>query len=133
MLTCKAWDPVSGSEIDVFISHDRLQAIGKRSRGQILEAAELIPQALQCRGAVFEGLCLEEDEDRRGVGWRCYCCFPDRSYTPDGDRRPPRRGGIFLVFVNEDRVAYNWRWEKVDDEDPNLPCNYKKRFKENLT
>jgi hypothetical protein len=44
-----------------------------------------------------------------------------------------RHGANLPGFVNEDRVAYNWRWEKVDDDNPNLPWNYKKRFKENLT
>jgi hypothetical protein len=89
----------------VQISYERLHAIAKRSAGQIKEAAELVPHVLQCRGPVFEGLSSDADEDVRGTGWRCYCGLPDRSYSPDGDKRPPRRGQVYLVFVNEDRVA----------------------------
>lgn len=79
MLTVKAFDPATGGEIDVSISYERLQAIAKRSTGQIKEVAELIPQVLQCRGPIFEGLAADADEDQRGVGWRCYCGIPDRS------------------------------------------------------
>ena len=89
-LAIKAFDPITGGEMVVYISQDRLLVIGKRSQGQTLEAAYLVPQTLQCHGPVFEGLCSEEDEDRRGVGWRCYCSLPDRSYTQDGERRSPR-------------------------------------------
>src|SRR5690348_10317767 len=104
-----AYDPVTRGEIEVYVSQDRLLAVGRRSKGQVLEAAYLVPEALACRGPVFEGLCTESDEDLRGVGWRCYCCLPSCSYSEDGDKSPPRRGQFFLVFVNEDRVAYNWR------------------------
>ncbi|MGH7221990.1 MAG: hypothetical protein ACRELF_02050 [Gemmataceae bacterium] len=66
-LTIKAYDPETNGEIEVYLSHERLLAVGKRSKGQILEAAELVPQVLQCRGPVFEGFRTEEDEDKRGV------------------------------------------------------------------
>ncbi len=132
-LAIDAFDPITGGTIVVYISQERLLAIGKRSQGQTLEAAYLVPQALQCRGPVFEGLRSETDEDKRGVGWRCYCSLPDRSYTADGDKRPPRRGQVFLVFLNEDRVAYNWRWEPADPENPELPLDHKNRFKRRLS
>jgi hypothetical protein len=132
MLTLKAFDPATGGEIDVHISYLRLQALGKRSMGQTKEAAEVVPQVLMSRGPVFEGLTTDADEDSRGVGWRCYCGIPDRSYTPDGDRCPPRRGQVYLVFLNEDRVAYSWRWEKADPDNPDLPIGYQERFKRRL-
>jgi hypothetical protein len=133
-LTIKALDPLTQGEIDVHISHRRLLAVGRRTKGQIREMVELVPLALQCRGPVFEGLRREADEDRdpRGVGWRCYCCRPDRSYSPDGDRQPPRPGRVFLVFVNEDRVAYARYWDKADPDDPTLPRDHENRFKRRL-
>ena len=132
MLNIKGHDPVTGKEIDVYISYERLQAIAKRSRGQIRETAELVPLTLQCRGPVFEGLCVDGDEDRRGVGWRCYCSSPDYGYTQEGDRCPPRAGQVYLVFVNEDRVAYNWRWERAHPDHPELPLDLENRFKRRL-
>jgi hypothetical protein len=132
MLAIKAFDPVTGGEIEVYISQERLLAIGKRSQGQTLEAAYLVPLTLQCQGLVFEGLRREADEDRRGAGWRCYCSLPDRSYAPDGVRRSPRRGHVYLVFVNDDRVAYNWRWEPADPSDSSLPLAHENRFRRRL-
>jgi hypothetical protein len=131
-LTLKAVDPVTNQEIEVFVSFERLQAIGRRSKGQTLEAAELLPQALQIPKAVWEGICTESDEDKRGVGWRCYCTRPDKSYTVDGEKCPPRRGQVFLAFVNDENVAYNWRWEQADQDDPNLPRGHEIRFKRRL-
>ena len=36
---------------------------------------------------------------------------------------------VYLVFVNDEGVAYNWRWEKADADDPKLPNGYQTRFK----
>jgi hypothetical protein len=135
VLTVKAHDPVSGADIDVFISQERLLNVASRSRGQLLEVRDLVPQALQCRGPIFEGLCKDADEDQRGrgVGWRCYCCLPDRSYSQDGHKCPPRRGQVYLVFVNEELVAYNWRWESWDPQNHELPLDHENRFKRRLS
>jgi hypothetical protein len=94
--------------------------------------AEVVPQVLQQHGPVGEGLRRDEDEDARGVGWRCSCGLPDRSSTPDGERCPPRRERVFLVFVNADRVAYNWRWEPADPDDRTLPRDLEDRFRRRL-
>ena len=133
-LTIRAFDPLTQTEIDVHVRHERLLAVSRRSKGQLLEAAELVPQTLQCRGPVFEGLRQEPDEDPapRGVGWRCYCSVPDRSYSAEGDRRRPRSGQVFLVFVNADRVVYNWYWEKADPDNPGLPIDHQGRFHRRL-
>ena len=78
------------------------------------------------------GLGSEADEDKRGVGWRCYCGLPDRSYAADGEKCPPRRGQVYLVFINEERVAYNRRWEPADADNPGLPPDHANRFKRRL-
>jgi len=132
-LAVKAYDPATGGEIEVFISYDRLRAFGNRTKGQILDAAVLVPQALQCREAVFEVLRREVDEPKHeGTGWRCYCCCPDRSFAEDGEILPPRRERVFLVFVNDQQVAYNWRWERADPDHPSLPLDSENRFKRRL-
>lgn len=96
------------------------------------ECAIIVPMILQHPTAIFEGLREDEDEDPRGVGWRCYCGIPAISYHSDGTERSPYPGQIYLVFVNDEEVAYNWRWEKADPDDPKLPQNYTQRFKKRL-
>ena len=119
-LTIRAMDP-DGGECEVHLSYERIRAVGQRSMGQAMECARIVPAVLQNPTAVFTGLRRDEDEDRRGVGWRCYCGVPDHSYHQDGTRAGPRRGQVHLVFVNHEGVAYNWRWEPANPDDPELP------------
>jgi hypothetical protein len=39
---------------------------------------------------------------------------------------------VYLVFVNDEGVAYNWRWEKAEPEQPDLPVDHQTRFKKRL-
>ena len=131
-LEIEAVDPSHGRRTTVIISHDRLQAVARRGTAHMHEAAYIVPEILQRPQAVFEALCEDMDEDRRGVGWRCYCGIPSRAFSRDGSERPTYPGSVYLVFVNADRVAYNWRWEKADENAPDLPIGYETRFKRRL-
>ncbi len=117
---------------EVQVSFDRMQAVGKRSVGQAKECGFIVPAILQGPTAIFEGLRRDEDEDRWGEGWRCYCGIPTVAYHFDGTERKPYPGQVYLVFVNTDRVAYNWRWEKADPNDCKLPQHHETRFKTRL-
>jgi hypothetical protein len=116
----------------VQISFERMQAVGRRSLGQAKECGYIVPIILQEPFAVFEGLRRDEDEDRWGHGWRCYCGIPDKAYGVDGFECPPYPGQVYLVFVNDEGIAYNWRWEKSDPQEPGLPRDHATRFKKRL-
>jgi hypothetical protein len=124
-----AVNPVDGAHYKVQLRQERLLAVARRSVGQAKECGYIVPAILQHPTAIFEGIRSDEDEDRRGVGWRCYCGVPSVAYRTDGSERPAWPNQVFLVFVNEDRVAYNWRWEQADGDEPNLPVNHAERFK----
>ncbi len=96
------------------------------------ECGFIVPMILQKPTSVFEGLRLDEDEDQRGVGWRCYCGIPNNAYNSDGSSRATYTNQVYLVFVNDANVAYNWRWERADSDDPSLPENHVQRFKKRL-
>src|SRR5437773_10651758 len=87
-LTLSAIEP-DGSPCEVLISYDRMQAVAKRSMGHAKECGYIVPAVLQTPTAIFEGLRSDEDEDRRGVGWRCYCGVPAKAYRADGTSRSP--------------------------------------------
>lgn len=70
-LTLAAINPADGKTTDVLMSYDRMQAIGRRGLGHAKETGYIVPKILQQPTAIFEGLREDEDEDRRGVGWRC--------------------------------------------------------------
>jgi hypothetical protein len=131
-LLIQALNPVDRTPCEVQISFERTQTVGRRGMGQAKECGYLVPQTLQQPSAVFEGLRRDEDEDPRGVGWRCYCRVPDRAFHADGTQRQPYPGQVYLVFVNDEGVAYNWRWEKADPDNPDLPAGHESRFKRRL-
>ncbi len=113
-LVIHAVNPVDGKTCEVQISYQRLHAVAARTKGQLMEAANIVPHVLQHPTAIFEGLRREEDEDRWGCGWRCYCGLPLCSYRADGSEAEAYKRQVYLVFVNDQGVAYNWRWEKAD-------------------
>jgi len=131
-LTIKALDPISGKMGTVQVSFNRMQAVGRRSMAHAKECGYILPEILQQPTAVFEGLCEDDDEDPRGVGWRCYCGIPEKAYHSDGSARSPYPGQVYVAFVNDEQVAYNWRWEKADPDDPDLPLNHEQRFQKRL-
>lgn len=132
-LTIAAKDPVTGQlTAHVQISFERMQHVARRSSGHAKECAFIVPAVLQRPTAIFEGLTWDDDEDRRGYGWRCYCAIPDNAYRSDGTPRETYPGQVYLVFVNDENVAYNWRWEKADPDDPTRPINHLTRFRTRL-
>jgi hypothetical protein len=131
-LLIRAFNPLDGGTCVVQLRQERILAVGRRSRGQAMECGYIVPHILQHPTAVFEGLRREEDEDPRGAGWRCYCGLPTHSYTRDGSEAPPYPRQVYLVFVDDEGVAYNWRWEQADPTDLRLPANHEDRFTRRL-
>lgn len=130
-ITIAAAEP-DGTTCEVQISFDRMQTVGRRSLGHAKECALIVPMILQHPTAIFSGLRRDEDEDRTGFGWRCYCGIPEHSCRPDGSEARPYPNQVYLVFVNDERVAYNWRWEQADPNDPTLPKDHNTRFRQRL-
>jgi len=132
-ITLQAIEPKDGTlSCEIQIAFDRMQAVGRRSMGHAKECGIILPMILQKPTAIFEGLRRDEDEDRWGYGWRCYCGIPEQSFRPDGSSARPYPGQVYLVFVNDEKVAYNWRWEKADPDNPRLPVDHETRFKQRL-
>jgi len=89
---------------------------------------EIVPPTLRNPTAVFRGL-----RDRDAANWLCYVGLPARAYDYEtGNRVPPWENEVFLVFVNDNRVVYSWRWEKSDPCDPRLPKGHESRFDRRL-
>lgn len=132
-LTLKAMDPVTGDlTAEVQISFERMQTVGRRSLGHAKECGYSVPAILEQPTAIFEGLRRDEDEDPRGVGWRCYCGIPEHSYLEDCTPASPPKKQMYLVFVNDEGVANNWRWDRADADDLDLPANHSARFKKRV-
>jgi len=131
-LCIEALDADNRQTCIVQISQQRLLTIAKWGAWAVKEASEIVPMILQHPMAVFQGLRRDEDEDPRGTGWRCYCGKPTKKFQKDGSEANPDPNQVFLVFVNDEGVAYNWRWEPVDLENPDFPKGHETRFKDTV-
>ena len=131
-ITLQAVNPADGKACAVQISFQRMQAVATRSLGHAKECGIIVPHILQHPSAIFEGLRRDEDEDHGGFGWRCYCGIPVQSFRADGTDANPYPNQVYLVFVNDEGVAYNWRWERADPDNPKLPAGHADRFKKRL-
>jgi hypothetical protein len=123
-----AFNPRDGQTWTVLVRDAKAEVIRKRGIGPARELAEIVPPTLLRPNAVFRGL-----RDRGASNWLCYVGSPTKAYDyENGQRVPPWPGEVFLVFVNDQRVVYNWRWEKADPADPKLPIDFETRFLERL-
>jgi len=131
-LTVKAINPVDGKSYEVALSHSRIKETAKRGMGAILEASRLVEYVIQNPTAIFEGIRRDADDPNYGASWRCYCGLPTCAFNASGKEVNPPAGMVFLVFVNDEMVVYNWRWDKADADTPRYPHNYKDRFRERV-
>jgi hypothetical protein len=125
-------DPHTGKKRTIQLSYDKLKSLPRLGKGRVLEAAQIVLPTLLHPTAIYEGLTQNRDHDPRGVGWLCYAAIPDRCFEDDGKQFPTPSGEVFVVFVNDEWVAYNWYWVKADVSDPNQPDGYEKRFNKRL-
>jgi len=100
--------------------------------GKTKEAAYTLPDVLLKPAAVFGGLTQETDEPRRGTGWLCYVGRPTQRFDDNGRAVPASLDRVFLVFVNDEWVAYNWYWYAADPKQPDLPEGHEDRFHKRL-
>ena len=129
--TVKAKDPHDGREWDVLLPDKRLEWAKRNGVGAVRELAYTVPWALQNIRHMFRGVrdddCEIDDEDDK---WLCYVSTPPRAYDwRTGNQVDAWRDEVFLVYVTDERVVYQWSWVKADPNDPCLPIGYLERFK----
>lgn len=124
----EAINPADGKRCQVYVRISKIDATAKRGMGAARELAYLVPHALQNPNAIFRGV-REEGESQ----WLCYIGSPPDAYNHrTGERMRPWPGQVFLVFVDDDCIVYNWRWDKADTDELRLPIDHAQRFEERL-
>ncbi len=119
-----AINPEDGKPWHVLVSHERMDWIYKLGEGHVKQLIDTVCFALLNPRHVFRGVRHEDEID-----WYCYATLPPHAYDlRSGAKRTPWPDEVFLVFVNSDRVVYNWRWEKRSLDDRTLPVDHESRF-----
>lgn len=143
MSSIKAFNPETKDlSYNFRISQKALEIIkGRGSRGDLQIALNLVVPTLQQPTAIFRGLLREEEKVERHSGpspfWLCYCSRPYRDFDDNGNECDPHPRKVFVVYVNDEHVFYEWRWEDADLNEfiankIYLPENYRTRYKERL-
>lgn len=134
-----AINPETG-KLDLMVTFDigRIKNLARRERKADIMRAALVDNALAYPKAIFRGIRFEEDEQHScsSPGWLCYCGCPPIDFRFSGEETAPPPRKVFLVFVNENKIIYDWRWELSDfdawDKGQYLPANYQNRFQEQV-
>lgn len=124
----EAINPSDGRKWKLFVRARKIQETARRGAGVAKELAYTVPWALDHPCAIFRGV-REEGEEK----WLCYVALPSQAYDyRTGNTVQGWEGEVFLVFVNDDRIIYNWRWEEADPDNKNLPKDCEHRFTERV-
>lgn len=127
-LAVPAIDPRDGAEWELRIWKDLLETKAKIYPWEPLVFQHCVMHILKYPTAIFRGVRSEDTQDTL----LCYCGLPPNTYADRGVRKPAREGFLFVVYVNEHREIYNWRWEKCDADSAHLPLDYKTRYGEKV-
>ncbi len=115
-----------GKAITAFVSRELVSnVLAKRGEWMTKQLQHLVPIALKSPDAIFEGL-----RDKHDL-WRAHILNKRFTFNFIGTparRVEPKTGTVFVVYLNADRVVYNWAVVENDKDDPRFPENFEKRF-----
>lgn len=129
--TLEAICPSTGKIKTVKLMDDDFQAIykyGPRYKfyslcgDKMTYTGSSVQEVLLSPTAIFGGV---REHQKGGV---CYVGVPSRGWLNSGTSVPPPPGMVFLVFVSPKGHLYEWRWERTDPDDAELPIGYQDRF-----
>lgn len=122
-------DPRDGGKWTVLLAPALIAKCKKRGIGMAKDLAFSVRQGMsnpRCIRRIFHGV-RDTDRTRGDDDYLCYTLKPPRRYFDDGDEPvPPNK--ILLVFLDDERVIYNFYWSDTCDRDENQPIDYDSRF-----
>ena len=131
LLKTNAIDPKTGKEMEVIFSHAKIQSLTKHGNISYIYDVELVYDVLKKPEGIFEGLRQDDDEKFTDFpGWLCYSGKPSYRYNKHGKKEIASPEEVFLVFVNSEKVIYNWYWYSCDPANKGYPLDYKTRFRD---
>lgn len=125
----------SAMPFTVRVTRPKLLQRASLGEWMLKELEVCVSEVLEQPNAIFEGLRKEEDDHKGpdGAGWWCYAGVPStRFLNYGGGARKPTDTEVFLVFVTDRDVAYNFRWEVVELNQEWLRTEHPERFKRQI-
>ncbi len=101
--------PDGKSAWDFHVDSKKVDFVKRTSTGAVYEFAKNVPFVMNDLNAiVFQG--IRTDGHQEGL---CYMGWPHRRFGAEGNELPVKDEECFLVFINEERIIYHWRWETI--------------------
>ena len=127
-----AIDPNDGGMWQVLLKDGKMDYVASQGHGAAMELADTVRWTLLHPRALFRGV-RELDRDVAEDKWLCYVAVPGHAYDhKTGRKRAAWPGEVFMVFVTEERIIYNWYWYESDRNESHLPDDYENRFLERV-
>ena len=132
-LIFSAFNP-EGPPFTVKVTRQRLRFLAQSGAWRVEEATQTVGEVLNRPLAIFAGIRQEDDENKgpNGVGWWCYAGVPSTRFLQGGSVRTAKSDEIFLVFVTDEFVAYNSRWELASPRPEWFQDGYLERFRRRI-
>jgi hypothetical protein len=125
-----AIDPQDGGKWQVLLPNGKMDYVASQGRGATMELADTVRWTLLNPSAIFRGI-RDLDKEISDDHWLCYVSRPKHAYNhKTGKKQQTWMGEVFLVFVTDERILYNWYWAECDPRDSGLPADYETRFLE---
>ena len=101
--------PDGKSEWDFHLDSKKVEFVKRVSTGAVHELSKNVPFVMrEINALVFQG--IRTDGHQEGL---CYMGWPHRRFGTEGNELVVKDEDCFLVFINEERIIYNWRWETI--------------------
>lgn len=111
-------EPESGTTIEIRIPYSDVQHSMKHNPGRAWQLTTA-DHVLREPERIYEGVRREGEDDRDG--W-CYVGRPKRVCLGSDRWIPLPKGCVYVVFVSSRFIAYEWRIEHADPDDPEGPA-----------
>jgi len=126
-ITVKGKNPSGKGEREFKISERRLQNVLKGATHHKFLDAYLIKEVMESPILIFKG--LERTNQWKGL---CYIGKPENRYHDQNTTTPFPPGFLFMVFIDENSIIFDWRVEKCDPVNHKYPEKAQSRFSEQL-
>lgn len=122
-------DPRDGSSWELAVPPALLKKCSKRGLAATKDLAFAVKEGLEKRkiAGIFHGVRDTDNGSRGDDDYLCYVILAERRYRDDGTDYAPI-GKVLLVFVDEERVIYNFYWSDTEPGSEKLPEDHNERF-----
>jgi hypothetical protein len=120
-----------GQRRDIGVTTEFLDRVARHFPPRMLhELRLLVPETLRHPDTLWAGI-REPDPGEDDAGYCFAKHFPYR-INGEGGQYPNKEAAVFCVYVNNDFLIYEYRWDESDRADHRYPRGHESRFQRHI-